>query len=158
MRIGLGSDIHKLVPARLFILGGVTIPFDKGPLSHSDGDCLFHAITDALLGAAGAGDIGQHFSDSDPRWKDAVSSLFLKEARRLIRKKGFEIENIDATIHLERPKLNSFLPQMIQNISEQLGISPDRINLKAKSGEGLDSVGRGESISADAVVLLRPAS
>lgn len=154
MRIGLGYDIHKLVVGRKFILGGVEIPFDKGPLGHSDGDCLFHALTDALLGAAGLGCIGRHFPDTNPKWKDAPSSLFVREAIRLVREKGFEIENIDANVHLEAPKMVPYFEAMIQKLSALLEIPVKKINLKAKRGEGLDAVGRGEAIAVQAVVLL----
>ncbi len=154
MRVGLGYDIHKLVSGRRFLLGGIEIPFDKGPLGHSDGDCLLHALTDALLGAAGLEDIGRHFPDTDPRWKNADSSLFVKEAGHLIDGKNLKIENIDANLHLESPKLSPHLPAMVANLSNLLGIPKDRINLKTKSGEGLDAVGRGEAVAAQVIVLL----
>ncbi len=154
MRVGLGYDIHPLVSGRKFILGGVVLPSDKGPKGHSDGDCLYHALTDAILGALGLGDIGRHFPDNDPRWKDAESSFFLKEARRLLEEKKLKIENIDANLHLESPKLMPHIPAMIKNLSTLLGVSEDRVNLKAKRGEGLDAVGRGEAVAAQVVVLL----
>lgn len=154
MRIGLGYDIHPLVEGRKFVLGGVLIPFEKGPKGHSDGDCLYHATTDALLGAAGLGDIGRHFSDTDPRWKDADSALFLKETRHLLEKKGFKIENIDANLHLESPKLAPHLPAMIKNLSLLLGVPETCINIKAKRGEGLDAIGHGEAVVAQVAVLL----
>lgn len=157
MRIGLGYDIHPLVSGRKFILGGVLIPSDKGPRGHSDGDCLYHAVTDALLGAAGMGDIGKHFSDTDPRWKDADSSLFLKETRNFLKNKNLKIENMDINLHLEAPKVDSHLEPMIKNLSEILEISPGQINIKAKRGEGLDAVGRGEAVAAQVVVLLTSA-
>lgn len=155
MRIGLGYDIHKLVAGRKLLLGGVEIPFEKGPLGHSDGDCLFHALTDALLGAAALGDIGRLFPDTDPRWKDAPSSLFVREAIRLVREKGFEIENIDANVHLEAPKVVPYFEAMIQKLSALLEIPVKKINLKAKRGEGLDAVGRGEAVACQAIVLLK---
>ena len=155
MRVGIGYDIHKLVPGRKFLLGGVEIPFEKGPAGHSDGDCLFHALTDALLGAAGLGDIGRHFPDTDPRWKDADSSLFLREAKKLLEGRELEIENMDATIHMESPKLAPHLAGMVKNISRWLALSPERINIKAKRGEGMDAVGRGEAVAAQVAVLLR---
>jgi len=154
MRAGLGYDIHRLVEGRKLLLGGVEIPSPKGALGHSDGDCLYHAVTDALLGAAGLGDIGRHFPDNDPRWKNADSSVFLKETKRLLDGKKLKIENIDANLHLETPKLVPHFPQMIQNLSKLLDISEDRINLKAKSGEGMDAVGKGEAVAAQVVVLL----
>lgn len=154
MRVGLGYDIHPLVVGRKFVLGGVTLPSDKGPTGHSDGDCLYHAITDALLGASGLGDIGHYFPDTDPRWKDASSSLFLKEARRLLRERGLHVENIDANILLEKPVLRPYLTSMVDNIAELLGIEKERINLKAKRGEGLDAVGRHEAVAVQVIVLL----
>lgn len=154
MRVGLGYDIHPLVTGRKFVLGGVILASDKGPLGHSDGDCLYHAVTDALLGAAGLGDMGHHFSDTDPRWKQADSAIFLKETRRLLHEKKFKIENIDANLHLESPQLAPHLTPMTQNLSELLGIPMDRINLKAKRGEGLGEIGRGEAVAAQAIVLL----
>lgn len=154
MRVGLGYDIHKLVPGRKLLLGGVEIPFDKGPLGHSDGDCLYHAVTDALLGAAGLGDIGRHFPDTDPRWKDADSSLFLEETRRLLEKGSWTIENIDANLHLEAPKLTPHLEAMAASLSRLLNIPEERINLKAKRGEGMDAVGRGEAVAAQVIALL----
>ncbi len=157
MRIGLGYDIHPLVSGRKFILGGVLLPFDKGPKGHSDGDCLYHAVTDALLGAAGMGDMGRYFPDTDPRWKDADSALFLKETRGFLKKKNLKIENMDINIHLETPKLAPHLDQIIKNLSHLLEISPDQINIKAKRGEGLDAVGRGEAVASQVVVLLTSA-
>jgi len=154
MRIGLGYDIHPLVTGRKFILGGVVLPFDKGPKGHSDGDCLYHALTDAILGALGLGDIGRHFPDGDPKWKDADSAVFLTEARRLLEEKRLQIENIDANLHLEAPKLVPHLPAMTKNLAALLRVPEDRINLKAKRGEGLDAVGRGEAVAAQVVVLL----
>ena len=154
MRVGLGYDIHPLVKGRRFILGGVVLPLEKGPQGHSDGDCLFHAVTDALLGAAGLGDIGHYFPDSDPRWKDADSALFLREIRRILATKEMIIENIDANLHLEAPPLAPHLPRMLQNLSEHLGIDAGRINLKAKRGEGMDAVGHGEAVAVQAIVLL----
>ncbi|MBI2082309.1 MAG: 2-C-methyl-D-erythritol 2,4-cyclodiphosphate synthase [Deltaproteobacteria bacterium] len=155
MRIGLGYDIHPLVAGRSLVIGGVKIPFEKGPIGHSDGDCLYHAIADALLGAAGLGDMGHYFPDTDPRWKDARSDIFLKEVRKLIRDRHLAIENIDVNIHLEKPTLKPHLAGMIQNISEHLGIEKERINIKAKRGEGLDAIGRGEAVAAQAIVLLK---
>ncbi len=153
-RIGLGYDIHTLVSDRPLIIGGVLIPCDKGPLGHSDGDPLLHAITDALLGAAALGDIGQHFSDKDPRWEGADSQLFLKEAYRMVQEKGFSIINIDANVHLERPKLGPYFDEIKKVLSRILNIAEDQINLKAKRGEGVDAVGEEKAIVAQAIVLL----
>ena len=155
MRIGLGYDIHPLIPGRKFILGGVEIPFEKGPQGHSDGDCLFHAVTDALLGAAGLGDMGHYFPDTDPRWKDAPSAIFLEHISSLLEQKNFLIGNIDANLHLESPKLASHLPAMKENLAKFLKIKVDQINLKAKRGEGLDAVGRNEAVAAQVIVLLQ---
>src|SRR5262245_15548701 len=130
MRVGLGYDIHPLVVGRKFVLGGVVLPFEKGPKGHSDGDCLYHALTDAVLGALGLGDIGRHFPDNDPKWKDADSAVFLKEAKRLIDEKKLKIENIDANLQVEAPKLVPHIPAMIKNLSALMGVSEDRINLK----------------------------
>ena len=135
-------------------LGGVTLPGDRGPLGHSDGDCLFHAVTDALLGASGLGDMGKFFPDTDPRWKDVASAVFLKEARRMLAEKQLTIGNIDVNLHLEAPQLAPYLAEMVRNLSEHLGVPADRINLKAKRGEGMDSVGRGEAVAAQVIVLL----
>lgn len=135
-------------------MGGVQIPWDKGPRGHSDGDCLLHALTDALLGALGLGDIGRHFPDTDPAWKGVDSSVFLKKAREFILERGFHVENIDVNLHLERPKLGPYMDAMKDRIASLLGIERDRINLKAKGGEGLDAIGRGEAVAAQAVVLL----
>lgn len=154
MRIGIGYDIHPLIPGRKLVLGGVTIPFDRGPLGHSDGDCLFHAVTDAVLGALGLGDIGRYFPDTDPRWKDADSSVFLKEVRKFLKEKKLRIENLDANLLLEAPKLAPHVSAMIRNISEGLGVPEGQINVKARRGEGLDAVGRGEAVAAQVVVLL----
>jgi len=153
-RVGIGNDIHRLVAGRKLILGGVEVPFDKGPEGHSDGDAVCHAICDALLGAAALGDIGQHFPDSSPRWKNASSLLFLQHVAKVLRETSFTISNVDATVGLERPKLARYLPLMRKRIAEALGVPASQISLKAKTGEGLDAVGRGEAIRADAVALI----
>ena len=153
-RIGLGNDIHQLVANRKLILGGVEIPFEKGLLGHSDADALSHAITDAILGAAGLGDIGQHFSDKDPRWKDADSLMFLREAYAMARARGYVIGNVDATIIAEKPKMMPHLAVMRARLCETLGLDESQINLKAKTNEKLDAIGRGDAIAAHAVVLL----
>jgi 2-C-methyl-D-erythritol 2,4-cyclodiphosphate synthase len=153
-RIGFGNDVHRLVPGRKLILGGVHIPFERGPLGHSDGDALAHAICDALLGAAALGDIGQHFPDSGPRWRGASSLQFLRQARRLLDRQGYAIANIDSTVQLERPRLAPFLEPMRRKIARALGVRPQQVSVKAKSGEGLGDVGRGEAIHAEAVALI----
>jgi 2-C-methyl-D-erythritol 2,4-cyclodiphosphate synthase len=153
-RIGLGNDIHRLVAGRKLILAGVPIPFGKGPLGHSDGDVLAHAICDALLGAAALGDIGQHFPDNSQQWHNAPSLAFLRRVRRLLDAAGCEIVNIDSTIGLEHPKLAPHRATIRGKLARALGIAPERVSVKAKSGEGLDAVGRGEAIRADAVALI----
>jgi 2-C-methyl-D-erythritol 2,4-cyclodiphosphate synthase len=153
-RVGIGYDIHRLVEGRKLILGGIELPFNRGLLGHSDGDSLSHAITDALLGAAGLGDIGARFSDTDPRWAGADSMIFLSYVCRLLSERGFHIVNIDATILAERPKMQPHILTMQVKLAETLGIEPARINIKAKTNEGLDAIGRGEAIGAQAVVMI----
>jgi 2-C-methyl-D-erythritol 2,4-cyclodiphosphate synthase len=153
-RIGIGNDIHRLVEGRKLILGGVEIPFDKGLLGHSDGDSLSHAITDALLGAAGLGDIGTHFSDKDPRWAGADSMVFLSHVCELLSQRGFQIANLDATILAERPKMMPHITAMKAKLAEVMAIDPSLLNIKAKTNEGLDALGRGEAIAAQAVALI----
>jgi len=153
-RIGIGNDIHRLVEGRKLTLGGVEIPFDKGLLGHSDGDSLSHAITDALLGAAGLGDIGTHFSDKDPRWAGADSMMFLSHVCELLAKRGYAVANIDATIMAERPKMLPHIPAMKARLAEVVGVAPAQLNIKAKTNEGLDAVGRGEAIAAQAVAMI----
>jgi 2-C-methyl-D-erythritol 2,4-cyclodiphosphate synthase len=157
-RIGIGNDLHRLADGRKLILGGVRIPFDKGPVGHSDGDVLIHAICDALLGAAHLGDIGRHFSNTSPQWKNASSLLFLRRVRQWLAEAGYGIVNIDATVGLERPKLASHIPAMEKKVAASLGLKPGQVSVKAKSGEGLDAVGRGEAINASAVALLQTCS
>ena len=154
LRIGQGYDVHALVPGRPLVMGGVTIPFDRGLLGHSDADVLLHAITDAVLGAAGLGDIGRHFSDRDPRWAGADSRLFLREAARLAREAGWTVVNVDATVHAQAPKIAPYAPAMAACIAGELGIEAARVNVKAKTNEGLGYLGRGEGIAASAVALL----
>lgn len=153
-RIGIGNDIHRLVEGRKLILGGVEIPFEKGLLGHSDGDSLSHAITDALLGAAGLGDIGNHFSDKDAKWKDADSMVFLRHVCELLADAGHSIANVDATILAERPKMMPHIPAMKIKLAEAMKINPSQLNIKAKTNEGLDAIGRGEAIAAQAVALI----
>ena len=154
LRMGIGNDIHRLVEGRKLILGGVEIPFDRGLQGHSDGDSLTHAITDALLGAAGLGDIGTHFSDQDPRWKDADSFLFLQHVCGLLGDCGYRVANIDATIQAERPKISPHITAMKSRLADAMGIDQTQLNLKAKTNEGLDAVGRGEAIGALAIALI----
>ncbi len=154
IRIGQGVDAHRLVAERPLVLGGVTVPFELGLAAHSDGDVLLHAITDALLGAAGLGDIGQHFPDTDPSFKDADSRVLLRLAFAQCREQGSTLNNIDATIIAQRPKLQPYLAAMQANIAEDLAITPGQINLKATTMEWMGFTGRGEGIAATAVVLL----
>ena len=156
-RIGIGNDIHRLVEGRKLILGGVEIPYDKGLLGHSDADSLSHAITDALLGAAGLGDIGTHFSDKDPRWKNADSQMFLQAVCQMLAERGWRIVNIDATILAERPKMMPHIPAMKETLAATMNIEAAQLNLKAKTNEGLDTIGRGEAIGAQAIALLEKA-
>jgi 2-C-methyl-D-erythritol 2,4-cyclodiphosphate synthase len=157
MRIGSGYDVHQLVSGRKLIIGGVHIPYDKGLKGHSDADVLLHAITDSLLGALALGDIGTHFPDNDPRWEDAASLLFLKGAADLVAQKGYRINNIDATIIAEKPKMLPHIPQMRKNIAETLNVSTDLVSVKATTNEKMGWIGRGEGIAALASVLLSPA-
>lgn len=155
MRIGMGYDVHKLVPDRDLILGGVKIPHELGLLGHSDADVLLHSIMDALLGAATLGDIGKHFPDTDPAYKGADSVKLLEHVGRLVREAGYSIENIDATIIAQRPKMRPHIDTMRENIKEALGIELDQINVKATTEEGLGFTGSEEGISAQAICLLR---
>lgn len=155
MRIGIGNDIHRLELGKPLILGGVEIPSEFGAVGHSDADALFHAVTDAILGALALGDIGSHFSDTDKRWKDADSLIFLREAIRLMKEKNYEMENVDSVISLEKPKLRSFIEKMRENLAKELEVGLDQVSIKAKTGEGLDSVGESRAIKAEACILLR---
>ena len=154
MRIGSGYDVHRLTAGRKLILDGVEVPFEKGLLGHSDADVLVHAVMDALLGAAALGDIGKHFPDTDPAYKGADSMRLLKEVRRLIEEKAYFIENIDATVIAQRPKLAGYIPQMKKNIADVLGLSEEQVNVKATTEEGLGFTGEGLGIAASAVCLL----
>jgi len=153
-RAGIGYDLHRLEAGRKLILGGIQVPFDKGPVGHSDGDALAHAICDALLGAANLGDIGTHFPDNDPRWKGVSSLVFLEHVRDLIAGRRLRIEHIDAIVIAERPKLGPHFAAMREALAGALGIRADAINLKAKTNEGVDAVGRGEAIAAQAIATL----
>ncbi|MDO4325169.1 MAG: 2-C-methyl-D-erythritol 2,4-cyclodiphosphate synthase [bacterium] len=154
MRIGQGYDVHRLTEGRDLILGGVKIPYEKGLLGHSDADVLVHAIMDALLGAAALGDIGQHFPDSDPVYKGISSMELLGHVGTLLQEKRYMIENIDATIIAQRPKLAAYRPQMAENIAKVLGIQTNQVSIKATTEEGLGFTGNGEGISAQAIALL----
>jgi 2-C-methyl-D-erythritol 2,4-cyclodiphosphate synthase len=154
MRIGQGYDVHRLVPERKLILGGVEIPFELGLLGHSDADVLTHAVMDALLGAAGLGDIGQHFPDSDPTYAGADSLRLLGAVMERLTAAGWQVGNVDATLIAQRPKLAGFLPQMRQNLALIMGVPSDRVNVKATTEEGLGFTGAGQGIAAQAVALL----
>lgn len=154
MRIGQGYDVHRLVEGRKLILGGVEIPYEKGLLGHSDADVLLHAVMDALLGAAALGDIGQHFPDSDERYKGISSVELLKDVGKILQENGYLIENIDSTVIAQRPKLLPYRPQMAKNIADALEIEPDQVSVKATTEEGLGFTGTGEGISAQAIALL----
>lgn len=154
MRVGMGYDVHKLVEDRALILGGVNIPFEKGLLGHSDADVLLHAIMDALLGAAALGDIGKHFPDTDPLYKGISSIKLLQYVAELLDEKGFIIENIDATIIAQKPKMRPYIDTMCENIAKALKISIDQINVKATTEEGLGFTGNGQGISANAICAL----
>ena len=153
-RIGQGFDVHQLVEGRKLIVGGVTIPYEKGLLGHSDADVLLHAICDALLGAAGLGDIGRHFSDTDPRYKDIDSRVLLRNVHALLDEHGYAVVNIDATIIAQAPKMSPHIPLMLANVAHDLGMDASAVNVKAKTAERLGPVGRGEGIEAEAVCLI----
>ena len=154
-RVGLGYDVHPFHEDRKLILGGVEIPFEKGLQGHSDADVLLHAISDAILGAASQGDIGQHFPDTDPAFKNADSTKLLRESYSLVQKKGFALENIDSTVVAEKPRLSRFIPDIRQHISKALKCDIDQISVKATTSEKMGFVGRGEGIAVHAVVLLK---
>lgn len=156
MRIGMGYDVHRLTENRKLILGGVEIPYEKGLLGHSDADVLVHAIMDALLGAAALGDIGKHFPDTDPAYEGISSIALLEQVADLLEEHNYVVENIDATIIAQRPKLLRYMPQMKMNIAKTLGLEENQINIKATTEEGLGFTGSGDGISAQAVCLLMP--
>ena len=153
-RAGIGYDLHRLAEGRKLILGGVELAFPKGPVGHSDGDALAHAICDALLGAAGLGDIGTHFPDTDPKWKGASSLRFLERVRELLAERGLRIAHIDAVVITEKPKLGPHFPAMREALGRALGVPATAINLKAKTNEGVDAIGQGEAIAAQAIATL----
>lgn len=154
MRIGHGYDVHRLVEGRPLILGGVTIPYKKGLLGHSDADVLAHAVTDALLGAAAMGDIGMWFPDTDPQYKGADSLKLLSVTCAMLHREGYRIENVDATVLAQAPKLRPYIEEMCRNLASACGISVEQINVKATTEEGLGFTGSGEGIAAHAVCLL----
>jgi len=153
-RVGLGHDTHRLVPERPLILGGLTIPFSQGLEGHSDADVLLHAITDAVLGALGLGDIGEWFPNSDPKWKGASSRVFLEAAVNEAGQRGWQIINLDCTLHAEQPKMSPYKKALAASIADMLGVAVEQVNVKAKTGEKVGPVGQGAAMMADAVVLL----
>lgn len=155
IRIGIGYDIHRLVKGRKLILGGVEIPFERGLMGHSDSDVLTHAVCDALLGAAALGDIGTHFPDTEPRWAGASSLDFLAHVVELLADRGYQVANVDATVMAEHPKLKPHVTAIRERLASVLKVHLDQVSVKAKTGEGLESVGRGEAIAAQAVALLQ---
>ena len=154
MRVGLGYDVHALVPGRPLTLGGIRVPYLLGLQGHSDADVLLHAICDALLGAIADRDIGKHFSDTDPQYKNIKSTLLLKRVAAKVREKGFHIVNIDSTIVAQKPKLSDFIPRMVKEIADVLEIETGKVNVKATTTEGLGFTGRGEGIAAYAIALI----
>ncbi|MGC4080983.1 MAG: 2-C-methyl-D-erythritol 4-phosphate cytidylyltransferase [Vicinamibacterales bacterium] len=153
-RVGTGYDLHRLVDGRRLVIGGVVVPFDRGPLGHSDGDVVCHSVTDAILGAAALGDIGRHFPDSDPRWKDADSIALLRHAVAFVHAAGFVVGNVDVTIVLERPKIKGHVDEMRQRVADALSVSIDAVSIKGKTNESVDATGAGDAIAAHAVALI----
>jgi 2-C-methyl-D-erythritol 2,4-cyclodiphosphate synthase len=153
-RIGIGYDIHRLAEGRKLVLAGVEVPFEKGLLGHSDSDVLAHAVCDALLGAAALGDIGEHFPDTDERWKGASSLDLLAQVVEMVRGRGYHVANVDTIVLAERPRLRPHIQAMRERLADALRVDIDRVSVKAKTGEGLESVGRGEAMAAQAIALL----
>jgi 2-C-methyl-D-erythritol 2,4-cyclodiphosphate synthase len=154
MRVGMGYDVHRLTADRALIIGGVTIPYEKGLLGHSDADVLLHAVMDALLGAAALGDIGRHFPDTDEKYKGISSIELLKQVGKMLEEKLYIIENIDATIIAQEPKMAPFIPQMVANIAKNIGLEEGQVNIKATTEEGLGFTGEGQGICAQAICML----
>lgn len=154
MRIGFASDIHRLVANRPLILGGINIPYEKGELAHSDGDVVYHALAESLLGALALGDLGTHFPDNDLKYKDIDSSILVKEVMEKVDERGYKISNIDISITLEQPKLRNYIDEMIKNIAILTKVNIDQVSVKAGTNEKLDDIGRGEAVKAESIVLL----
>jgi 2-C-methyl-D-erythritol 2,4-cyclodiphosphate synthase len=154
-RVGTGFDAHRLVPGRKLMLGGVEVPHPRGLEGHSDGDCAVHAVCDALLGAAAAGDMGTHFPSADPQWKDAPSVAFLERVAAIVAERGFAVENVDLTVIAQAPALAPYIDKMRSTVGRCLRLEPGQVSVKAKSTDGLGATGRGEGIAAIATVLLR---
>lgn len=153
-RVGLGHDTHRLAAGKPLVIGGVLIPYELGPVAHSDGDVLLHALIDALLGAAGLGDIGEWFPDNDPRFAGVDSAALVRNVLQELGQRGWRIENVDATIHAQRPKLSPHKRPIAERVAGLLEIAAERVNVKAKTGESVGPIGRGEAIAADVIVLL----
>ncbi len=158
MRVGIGFDIHRMVPGKKLLLGGVEMPHTHGPLAHSDGDVLLHALVDAILGAAALGDIGEMFPDTDPRYKDADSATFVEQALREVRAKGFEVVSVDSIVMAEQPKIAPHKESICLKIASMLSLEPGCVSVKGKSFEGMGEIGRGEAIAAQVVAVLRESS
>jgi len=154
LRVGQGWDVHRLAPDRALVLGGVVVPSELGELGHSDGDVLYHAVVDAMLGAISAGDIGRHFPPSDQRWKDAPSRLFAERAVAVLAEAGWRLVNVDSTVILERPRLAPFIDGIRASMAEALGLPAEAVSVKAKTHEGVDAAGRMEAVEAQAIVLV----
>lgn len=154
MRIGFASDIHQLVENRKLILGGVVVPFEKGEKAHSDGDVVYHALGESILGALALGDLGTHFPDNDDKYKDMDSSLIIKEVTRLMDERGYKVNNVDISITLERPKLKPYIENMRQNIARLLNTDISNVSLKAGTNEKMDEIGKGNAVKAESIVLL----
>ncbi len=156
MRVGIGYDIHGLKAGRRFVLGGIEVPFGKGPSGHSDGDVLYHAIVDAVLGAAGAGDIGEHFPDTDPRYKSVDSALFVRETLKILKKRGLRVLHIDSTVITEKPKLATFKENIRRNVAKEFGLPVSAVGFKAKTNEGFGPVGQNKAVACFAVASVGP--
>lgn len=154
MRIGFASDIHQLVENRKLILAGVVIPFDKGEKAHSDGDVVYHALGESILGALALGDLGTHFPDNDEKYKDMDSSLIIKEIKKMMDERNYKVNNVDISITLEQPKLKPFILEMRSNIAKLLDVNIDQVSVKAGTNEKLDEIGKGHAVKAEAIVLL----
>ena len=154
MRIGFASDIHKLVENRKLILAGVVVPFELGELAHSDGDVVYHALAESILGALALGDLGTHFPDSDNKYKNIDSSLLVKEIVKMMNDKGYQVGNVDVSISLEKPKLKDYILAMRKNIATLLNVDVDKVSVKAGTNEKMDAVGRGEAVKAESIILL----
>lgn len=155
MRIGFASDIHALVENRKLILGGVIVPFERGELAHSDGDVLYHALAESILGALALGDLGTHFPDNDNKYKDMDSAFIVRSVVKMMNEKGYLVNNVDISISLEKPKLKPYILKMRENVATLLNVDLDKVSIKAGTNEGFDAVGKGEAVKAEAIILLK---